>query len=458
MDLAERQSRQAHAESLRTDLAEKGVVAVATSFVDNAGIARVKAVPLSRLPELAAWGVGASTSFDVFRFDDVVVMPSTGEGPVGDSRIVPDLARLALLPTQRGWGWAPGDRYDQDGRPHEQCSRLLLRRIVDHLATEGLSVKTAIEIEWTVSSGEAEEFRPATTGPAYGLARITELSDYCRDVITALAAAGVEVEQFHPEYGAGQFEVSVAPSAPVDAADTSVLVRSVVRAVGHDHGLRTSYSPKVAQGGVGNGGHVHVSLWREGRNLMAGGPGLCGLTEEGAAFAGGILTRLPALLAIGAPGVASYLRLVPSYWAGAYACWGPENREAALRMVTGSVGSSETAANIEVKCFDLQANPYLLLAGLVAAGSTGLTDGAELPDPVVVDPAVLSADERTRLGVSRLPESLQDSVGSFLADDVLTEAFGAALVESIVAVRRSEIELFADASPEEVVAATRWAH
>ena len=101
---------------------------------------------------------------------------------------------------------------------------------------------------------------------------------------------------------------------------------------------------------------------------MAGGDGPCGLTPVGEAFAAGILDRLPALLAIGAPSVASYLRLVPSHWAGVYACWGLENREAALRMITGSAGSSEWAANLEVKCLDLTANPYLLLAGLLAAG------------------------------------------------------------------------------------------
>ena len=81
-----------------------------------------------------------------------------------------------------------------------------------------------------------------------------------------------------------------------------------------------------------------------------------------------MLDHLPALLAVGAPGVASYLRLVPSHWAGAYACWGLENREAALRMVTGSTGSTSWAANLEVKCFDLLANPYLALAGAAGHG------------------------------------------------------------------------------------------
>ncbi|MEP6816287.1 MAG: glutamine synthetase family protein [Marmoricola sp.] len=458
MDLTDREARRTRAEALLPRLAEQGVVAVATSFVDNSGISRVKSVPLARLPQLAAWGVGFSTAFDYFRFDDWVAAPATGEGPVGDQRIVPDLDRLVVLASQPGWAWAPGDRYAQTGEPHDQDSRLLLSRIVDRLSGQGITFQTAFEIEWVVSSGLGDEFVPATRGPGYGLARLVETSDYSREVLTALAAQGVTVEQFHPEYAAGQLELTVSPEDPVTAADTSVLVRNTIRAIGERHGLRTSYSPKVDTSGVGNGGHVHLSLWRDGKNLMAGGSSRFGLTDTGASFAAGVLDHLPALLAIGAPGVASYLRLVPQHWAGAYACWGLENREAALRMVTGSAGSEAWAANLEVKCFDLLANPYLVLAGLLAAGSAGIDANALLPDPVDVDPAALSEEARGTRGIERLPQSLRESLATFVADDTLLGAFGRPLVEAIVAVRESEIELFEGVSPDEVAAATRWAH
>ena len=132
----------------------------------------------------------------------------------------------------------------------------------------------------------------------------------------------------------------------------------------------------------------------------------------------------PALLALGAPSVASYLRLVPQHWAGAYACWGLENREAAIRMVTGSTGSSEWAANLEVKCVDLLANPYLLLAGLLATGSAGMAAGASLPEPVDVDPAALGDDVLEQRGIRRLPMTLRESTDAFAADGALREAFG----------------------------------
>lgn len=457
MDLADRDRRRAAAEELVPELDDQGVVAVATGFVDNAGISRVKSVPLDRLPELAAWGVGCSTSFDFFRFDDWLAAPPTGTAPVGDQRILPDLDRLTVLAAQPGWAWAPGERYAQDGSPYPLDARLLLGRLVDDLAKRGVSVRAAIEIEWVISE-EGGGFTPAIHGPAYGLARLTDAGDYCRDLLVALAEQGVAVDQLHPEYAPGQLEVSVAAESPVHAADTSVLVRSTIRAVGMQYGVRTSFSPKVVADGVGNGGHVHLSLWQDGRNLFAGGSGRFGMTAEAEGFAAGVLDHLPALLVLGAPSVASYLRLVPQHWAGAFACWGLENREAALRLVTGSAGSEDWAANLEVKCVDLSANPYLLLAGLLVTGVAGMDGRATLPEPVDVDPAVFSAAERTRRGIAGLPTTSGAALEAFAADQTLTSALGPGLVAAITAVRQSEIDLFAAHTPEEITAATRWAH
>jgi len=458
VDVPERQARSAQAEILVASLAERGITMVATTFIDNAGITRVKSVPLDRLPQLAAWGVGASTSFDYFRFDDWLAAPPGGTAPVGDLRVIPDLRRLVPLAAQRGWAWTPGGRYRQDGEPHDCCNRLLLERLVDDATADGLEIKAAFEIEWVISAGDGDDFISAAVGPAYGMSRLVAVSDYARDLIEALGAEGIKVEQFHPEYAAGQLELSVAAESPVDAADTSVLVRSTIRAVGRHHNYRTSFSPKVEAEGVGNGGHVHLSAWRDGQNLMAGGNGPYGLTPDGEAFAAGILNRLPGLLAIGAPSVASYLRLVPSHWAGVYACWGLENREAALRMITGSAGSTDWAANLEVKCVDLTANPYLLLAGLLAAGSAGVAGGARLPEPIDVDPAALLPEELQKRGIRRLPTNLRESTDALAADSVLRDALGSALVESVIAVRESEIEQFAEASADDVVRAFRWTH
>jgi len=127
-------------------------------------------------------------------------------------------------------------------------------------------------------------------------------------------------------------------------------------------------------------------------------------------------------------------------------------------MITGSAGSTEWAANLEVKCMDLMANPYLLLAGLLVAGFDGLAAQGRLPEPVDVDPAVLTPDELARRGIQRLPTSLRESTDALAADSVLRAALGSDLMDSVLAVRESEMELFAAASAEEVVRALRWTH
>src|SRR5439155_4127275 len=133
-----------------------------------------------------------------------------------------------------------------------------------------------------------------------------------------------------------------------------------------------SFAPVAIAGEVGNGGHVHFSLWEGGKNLFTGGDGPYDMTNRGEAFVAGVLEELPALVAIGSPSVASYLRLIPHHWAGAFACWGRENREAAVRFVTGMVGTRDTAAITEVKCFDESSKPYLVSGAILAAGLTGI--------------------------------------------------------------------------------------
>lgn len=439
-------------------LAGQQVSAVALTFVDNSGIARVKTVPVARLEHTAGWGVGATPAFDVFVVDDSITTSVEVGGPDGDLRILPDLDRLTLLAAQPGWAWAPGDRYTQDGEIWAACQRSFARRMAARAQERGLSLRMAFELEFAVSRDAGDDFQPACGGPAYGMTRIVELSDFSRDVLESLCEQGVAVEQFHPEYTASQFEISVAPQDPVGAADLNVLVRHTIRAVAAIHGLRVSFAPVVVARTVGNGGHVHWSVWEGGRSLYAGGDGPYGMTAKGEAFAAGVLAALPALVAIGAPSVASYLRLAPSHWAGVFKSWGRETRENALRFVTGSRGSESEAANFETKCFDLSANPYLVVGALIAAGLAGIDDDLRLPPEVTGDPASRPATELEALGAERLPRSLPEALTRLEANKVLRDALGSTLYEAFIAVRHAEHGLFADATPEEIVAATRWRH
>jgi glutamine synthetase len=425
------------------ELRERGVRGVILSYVDTAGINRVKTVPLSRLDDAVRHGVGMSPVFDTFLADDSITTTDRLGSPDGDLRMRPDLDRLVVLAAQPGWAWAPADRFTQEGSPWVADQRDFARRMVARAAAAGLTFRMAIEVEWAAGLSTRNDFVPACSGPAYGMTRLVELSDYARDVLIACEDQGLRVEQIHPEYAEGQFEVSVGAADPVGAADDSVLLRQTIRAVSQRYGIRPSFSPAVIAGKVGNGGHVHLSAWRGGVNLFGGFPsGISGLLTAG------ILAHLPALLAVGAPCPASYLRLVPSRWAGAFACWGVETRETALRFVPGSY---EGAANLEVKCVDLAANPYLLVGALIAAGLDGIDAGHSLPAPVNGDPV-------SSPGVPRLPMTLNEATDAFAADALLRAAFGGVLFDGIVAVRRAEASRFRDSKPDEVAASLRWVY
>lgn len=439
-------------------LRERGVEGVVLSFVDVSGVNRVKTVPVSGLERAAAWGAGMSPVFDTFLSNDVPIRATYLGGPDGDVRLVPDLDRLVSLAAQPGWAWAPVDRYTQEHEPYVGCNRLFCARMVERAAAAGLTFRMAFEVEWAVSRGDGEEFEPACQGSAYGMTRLVDLSDYAAEVLASLRAEGLAVNQLHPEYSDGQYEVSVQATDPVGAADDSVLVRQTIRAVSARHGLRPTFAPSVIPGHVGNGGHVHLSAWHQGANVLAGGSGRYGMTTDGESLVAGLLDALPALMAIGAPSPASYLRQLPSHWAGVYRCWGRETRETAVRFVTGSVGDQAQTANVEVKCFDLAANPYLLAGTLIAAALAGVESGTALPEEMHGDPAWHDEETLRARGVERLPETLGAAADAYADSRLMRDALGVELFDAVLAVRRAEVERFASAEPHEVAEAVRWVY
>ncbi|OLF15338.1 type I glutamate--ammonia ligase [Actinophytocola xanthii] len=426
------------------ELRAAGVTMVELSFVDNAGITRVKAVPLSRLAALD--GVGASPCFEAFGSDDVMVAGRYLGGPDGDLRLVPDLDRLVALSAMPGWAWAPADKLTKDGQPFLACQRGFAARQAAAAAERGLSLLMAFEHEWALGVTGAEEFRPAFDGPAYGQVRLEQVAAYAAALVGDLTRQGLDVQQFHPEYALAQLELSVAPNDPVGAADDAVLLRHTVRSRSLAHGWRASFAPSVDPDGAGSGGHLHLSVHDDAGNTLAD------LRPTGEAFLAGLLRELPALLAIGAGHPASFLRLLPSRWAGIWQCWGHETRETALRMVAGS----QQTANVELKCFDATANPYLVVGCVIAAGLAGVADDLRLPPPVTGDPALLDDAGRQAAGIRRLPTSASEAADALAASTVLADALGPELHDAIVTVRRAEADRCAGLHPKELSAAVRW--
>ena len=201
--------------------------------------------------------------------------------------------------------------------------------------------------------------------------------------------------------------MSLQATDPVSAADDQLLARQTIHAAARANGLRVSFAPLITSAGVGQGWHIHSSVSRDGRNLLAGGRGgVGGPDSEGAGWVAGLLRSLPAITAVTTPSVPSQIRLRPGYFAGAYTFWGVENREATLRYVPGGELLGPDAANVELKACDASANPYLALTAVVAAGLAGIRDGLELPDPIDEDPGGWTEERRAQARVLPLPTDL----------------------------------------------------
>jgi glutamine synthetase len=214
-----------------------------------------------------------------------------------------------------------------------------------------------------------------------------------------------------------------------------------------------SFAPLVTAEGVGNGWHIHSSVWRGANNLLAGdgAPG-----PEGGAYIAGLLRDLPAIAAVTAPSVPSLARLRPGYFASAYAFWGIENREAALRYVPASDLLGDAHANVELKPSDASANPYLAVAVLIAAGMAGMQESLRPPAPIDEDPGGWPDERREQAGVARLPATQQQQEKALVENPRVKAALGESLLGAFLAVRRSDAA-WADERPlEEIIASHLW--
>ncbi|MEC3998240.1 glutamine synthetase family protein [Actinacidiphila sp. DG2A-62] len=410
----------------RAELGTAGVRVLVGSVVDMGGVARAKSVPLRRIGEFHRSGMGASPTWGSFCVDNTIVFTER-LGVVGDLRLRADLAAARAIGD--GYAWAPAEVFGQDGEEWPGCARGRLRRVQAAAEAAGLTATVGHELEFTLTDAAGEPL-PERRWQPYGLGTLLEHGGLAAELTDALEEAGAPVEQVHAEFGTGQFEVSLSPSAPLESADRVVLARLVIGRVVRAHGLLASFSPLPFGGGAGNGAHVHLSLERAGVPLLSGGQGPHGLTREGAAMLGGIVAGLPETVALLAGSVLSFARLVPGSWAGAYACWGLENREAAVRLVAATRGNPH-GANVEVKCGDPAANVYLATAAVLGLAVRGVARGAELPPEVRVDPS-------TDPSAVRLPVDQGAALDALAASALARDIVGDDILDATLAVRRHE--------------------
>jgi glutamine synthetase len=198
---------------------------------------------------------------------------------------------------------------------------------------------------------------------------------------------------------------------------------------------------------------MHVSLTRNGIPLLTGGPLTEGLTAEGASAVAGIVRHLPGGTAVLAGTVVSGERMQPGHWSGASACWGVENREAAVRLLLANNGNPH-GANVEVKCVDAGANSYLATGLVLGFAAEGIERGLQLPPAVDVDPTQLSPEEARAAAVVPLPSDAATRIELFARSDAARAVLGPELHAAVLAVRRYESSLF---QGEDAHALTRFA-
>ena len=434
-------------------LESDGVATLIGTVVNPAGLIHAKTVPLRRMSSFADPGLGASPVWHVFAIDQAGIVFSESTGVVGDQRIRIDLGALRIL--GNGFAWAPGSFFDQNGEPDPYCTRGALAAVTKRLDDAGYSAVVGHEIEFVLVGPDGARL-PQHLWAQYGLAGVLEHEGFVRDVTAAATSSGVAIEQFHPEYGANQFEISLAPLAPVAAADQLTLMRIIIGRVARSYGMRASLSPVPFAGSVGSGAHQHFSLKRGDTPVFSGGEHPGGLTGEGSSAIAGVLAGLAEAQGVLCGSILSGLRMQPGSWSGATLCWGTENREAAVRFLPGGA-ANPYGANVEVKVVDPSANPYLASAVILGLALHGIEQGLTAPGEIAVDPASLSDSQRAEADLRVLSTDQSEILDALNGSAMIRGILGNPVVDAVVAVRRYERDNFADLSTEELAEKFRLA-
>ena len=240
---------------------------------------------------------------------------------------------------------------------------------------------------------------------------IDSQQDIRTEMCLEMERAGMEVERQHHEVAsAGQAEINIKYDSALEMADKMMWFKYIVKNVARRHGKTATFMPKPLFGDNGSGMHIHMSLWKDGKNLFAGNK-YAGLSETALHFIGGILKHAPALCGIINPTTNSYKRLVPGFEAPIKLAYSFKNRSAAIRIPNS--GPSASAKRLEFRTPDPMANIYLAQAALIMAGIDGIMNKIHPGDPLDKDIYGLSPEEAAK--VPSIPGTLEEALGHMKA-------------------------------------------
>ena len=425
---------------------EAGVQLVSFHYCDNGGIIRGKTTHVKGLRSRIDHGMGLTVAMQAMTdMDELLPLPEMG--PVGEVRLIPDLDTFTLLPYAPKRALMLSDLITGEREPWGACPRSFLKRMLAKANTLGITFQAAMEPEWYLMVKDGEEFLPADQSLDNASIGATHARDVIDDVVEALMEQGFGIEQYYPEVGHGQQELSISHADALRAADNHIVYRETIRNIAFNHGMYASFAPKPYPEHAGNGNHIHISAWDDGceENLFHDADGEFGTSELAQHFIGGVMEHLPGLIALTCPSMNSFRRLSPGSWSTAFVCYGPDNREAALRIPSTFWGSEMATTNLEFRPSDSSANPYIALGGVIAAGLDGIERGIK-PNRnlcIDVDPSSLTEKERRARSIRRYPTTLKEAIAALDSDSYLKGQMGALLADSYLAIRRADWEHFA---------------
>jgi len=409
---------------------------------DLAGKVRGKAFPADQLDKRLQRGVGwTPTNVQITCFDSIAESPF---GALGDLLLIPDKKAAVAAAFEGGTErFMLGDISNMEGDPWDLCTRSLLRAALDRLQrVGGVSLQAAFEHEFQLIGGDN------LPNEAYSRAGFEAHRGLCESLMTLLDGAGLRPDSIMKEYGPNQYEVVIGPEQGVRAADAAVIVRELTRATARHNGEHATFSPILDTASVGNGVHVHMSFLDEKgepATYSQGGP--CGMSELTAAFSAGVLHYLDSIIALTAPSVVSYLRLMPHRWSAAYNNLGFRDREASLRVCPVTSKDTTSVArqfNIEYRAADAAASPHLALAAIVHAGCQGIEERLTPPEPTQEDLFLLSPADLAARGFVRLPETLEAALERFEVNQTVRGWFPDIFAPVYLAHKRAEMAHVAD--------------
>jgi glutamine synthetase len=404
-------------------------------WCDNANLIRAKSLCLDDGALPSEPFVSISEAMQALPVMDDAPAGGTGLIPVGEVRLTADLSSLVRLPYAPGQFRAIGDML-KEGAPWACCPRSFLKRMIARAQDLRLTIQGAFENEFYLlesASGRLEPVDNTTFASTYAMDISAVVIE---DIIQALTAQGITVEQYYPESGPGQHEITIRYASALRACDHQVMFRETVRAVAQKHCLRASFLPKIFSDKTGNGCHLHLSLWQDEANILSDDKAAYRLSNGARHFIAGVVSHLPAIMALTTPLPNSFRRIQPSTWSGAFQCWGFDNKEAAIRVV---VDPDQEVRHFELKTVDASANPYLAFGAIIAAGLDGIKRRLELGDPTQLDPSRLSESELRKLKICALPSSARAALRFLEGDHVILDALGPELARAYIGVKKAEL-------------------